>query len=90
MGKRLTFVLQETNEKFIAARQNDPIQRQREEVLQRFEIAFSKQQEIALNLSEALQFYQDFAKLLDQLRNTVREVRHFNSTRVACSGIDRL
>jgi hypothetical protein len=86
----LTFVLQETNEKFIAARQNDPIQRQREEVLQRFEIAFSKQQEIALNLSEALQFYQDFAKLLDQLRNTVREVRHFNSMRVACCGIDRL
>lgn len=50
------------------------MQRQREEVLQRFENAFSKQQEIAQNLSEALQFYQDFAKLLDQLRNTVREV----------------
>lgn len=68
--------MQETNRQFIAARQNDPIQRQREEVLQRFEIAFSKHQEIALNLREALQFYQDFAKLLDQLRNTVREVRY--------------
>jgi hypothetical protein len=35
----------------------------------------SKHSELLNNLAEALQFYQDFAKLLDQLRDTVREVR---------------
>ena len=43
--------------------------------MQRLDIAMSKHSEVLNNLAEALQFYQDFAKLLDQLRDTVREVR---------------
>lgn len=69
-----------TNEKFVAARQNDPILQEREEALQRLDIAMSKHSEILNNLSEALQFYQDFAKLLDQLRDTVREWVHARRT----------
>lgn len=63
-----------TNEAFLNSRKSDPITKQREQVLQRLDVALSKHQEILVNLSEALQFYQDFAKLLDQLRATVREV----------------
>lgn len=65
--------MQFTNAKFTAARQNDPVLKEREEALQRLDIAMAKHSEILNNLSEALQFYQDFAKLLDQLRDTVRE-----------------
>ena len=63
-----------TNEEFLAARKTDPILKEREESFQKFDVALSKHQEIAVNLTEALRFYQDCARLLDQLRNTVKEV----------------
>ena len=48
--------------------------KEREEALQRLDVALSKHQEIRQNLTEALNFYREFANLLDQLRATVREV----------------
>lgn len=66
--------VQSLNERFLAARRNDPILKEREVALQRLDLAIDKQREIAINLSEALSFYQEFAGLLDQLRSTVKEV----------------
>lgn len=64
------------NDRFLESRRNNDVTKQREEALQRLDTAFAKHAEISVNLSEALQFYQEFAKLLDQLRGTVREVRN--------------
>lgn len=67
--------ISKTNERFVHARTNDPTAKEREETLQRLDTAFAKFKDIGSNLREAFHFYQDFAKLLDQLRVTVREVR---------------
>ena len=59
--------------------------KEREEALQRLDVALSKHQEIRQNLTEALNFYREFANLLDQLRATVREVSR--SFRPLCAGV---
>ena len=84
--------IRKTNEDFLAVRRSDPVLRDREEALQKLDLAIAKHQEIAVNISEALHFYKDFATLLDQLRGTVREVRSLSLPAdnapliISCSG----
>ena len=65
----------QTNQQFLSARKSDATTKERERVLQQYDNAIVKYHELSANLTEALQFYQNFAKLLDQLRQNVKEVR---------------
>lgn len=68
-----TWVLQVTNQRFLDSRKDDPNIRRREEALQTLDVAHSMYRELMGNLTEGLRFYNNFAGLLNQLRDACRE-----------------
>jgi programmed cell death 6-interacting protein len=66
--------VRKANEEFVKARKEDLTMKRREEALQALDLSYAKYREVTVNLEEGLRFYQDFAKLLNDLRGSCKEV----------------
>ncbi|KZT73000.1 BRO1-domain-containing protein [Daedalea quercina L-15889] len=65
--------IKERNETFIQSRREDASVREREHALQSLDLAYHKYKEITRNLDEGLKFYNDFAAILTQFRDTCKD-----------------
>ncbi|TCD68499.1 pH-response regulator protein palA/rim20 [Steccherinum ochraceum] len=69
----LLATITERNELFLRSRKGDPIVKEREHALQSLDLAYHKYKEITRNLDEGLKFYNDFASILTQFRESCKE-----------------
>ncbi|KAF9820903.1 hypothetical protein IEO21_01130 [Rhodonia placenta] len=65
--------IKQRNEVFLQSRKEDPSVKEREYALQSLDLAYHKYKEITRNLDEGLKFYNDFAGVLTQFRDSCAE-----------------
>ncbi|KAH9838254.1 BRO1-domain-containing protein [Rhodofomes roseus] len=65
--------IKERNELFLQSRREDTSIKEREHALQSLDLAYHKYKEITRNLDEGLKFYNDFATILTQFRDTCKD-----------------
>ncbi|KAM3072709.1 pH-response regulator protein palA/rim20 [Clarireedia jacksonii] len=70
--ERLLAQLEQANNSFVAARKGDTSTREREQALQRLEMAYFKYKEIVNNVDGGRKFYNDLAKIVTRFRDQVR------------------
>ncbi|CCM00096.1 uncharacterized protein FIBRA_02123 [Fibroporia radiculosa] len=63
----------ERNQQFLQSRRDDESVKEREHALQSLDLAYHMYKEIMRNLDEGLKFYNDFASVLTQFRDTCNE-----------------
>ncbi|THH30031.1 hypothetical protein EUX98_g4157 [Antrodiella citrinella] len=72
----LLAAIAERNDLFLKSRKDDPSVKEREHALQSLDLAYHKYKEITRNLDEGLKFYNDFANILTQFRESCKEWVH--------------
>jgi len=65
--------IKDLNDAFLQSRRDDPSVQLREAALQSLDLAYHRYKEIMANLTEGIKFYNDFANILTQLRDSCKE-----------------